>query len=150
MAEENNINLDCIEPAACFDNVKAGRGKAGRPRKRINDTGVSVIIALARVMCTEEEIAACLGVKTDTLYAEHNEQIFLEALKKGREHGKMSLRRHQFELSKTNATMAIWLGKQYLGQRDVIVNETEGESKEEHNITFVFADTSSKGVKSGE
>ena len=30
----------------------------------------------------------------------------------------MSLRRNQFELSKVNATMAIFLGKQYLGQSD--------------------------------
>ena len=144
MAEENNIDLDYIEPAACFDTVKTEKGKAGRPRKVINSTGVSVITALARVMCTEEEIAACLGVKIDTLHAKHNESLFLEAYQKGRENGKMSLRRHQFELSKVNATMAIWLGKQYLGQKDVIVNETEGEKKEEHNITFVFSDTSVK------
>lgn len=28
------------------------------------------------------------------------------------------MRRYQFELAKKNANMAIWLGKQYLGQRD--------------------------------
>ena len=31
----------------------------------------------------------------------------------------MSLRRSQFRLAENNATMAIWLGKQYLGQKDV-------------------------------
>lgn len=140
MADEN-VNLDYIEPAACFDMVQ---GKSGRPRKTLNSTGVRVVEALARVMCTDEEIAACLGIKIDTLHASHNEKAFLEARKKGQELGKMSLRRHQFELSKVNATMAIWLGKQYLGQRDVIVNQTEGAPTEEHNITFVFADTSVK------
>lgn len=30
----------------------------------------------------------------------------------------MSLRRTQFKLAEKNPTMAIWLGKQYLGQRD--------------------------------
>ena len=32
--------------------------------------------------------------------------------------GKRSLRRYQFDLAKTNATMAIWLGKQWLNQTD--------------------------------
>ena len=30
----------------------------------------------------------------------------------------MSLRRSQFRIAETNPTMAIWLGKQYLGQKD--------------------------------
>ena len=30
----------------------------------------------------------------------------------------ISLRRSQFKLAEKNATMAIWLGKQYLGQRN--------------------------------
>ncbi len=138
----DDIDLEYIEPATCFE-MASPSGK-GRKRKVLNATGVRVVEALARVMCTEEEIAACLGVKIDTLHAPHNEKAFLGALEKGRECGKMSLRRHQFELSKTNATMAIWLGKQYLGQRDVIVNENTGETSEEHNITLVFADTSAK------
>ena len=65
MAEENNIDLDYIEAAKCFDDVRT----KGRPRKVLNGTGIKVIEALSRVMCTEEEIAACLGVKKDTLHA---------------------------------------------------------------------------------
>lgn len=34
--------------------------------------------------------------------------------------GKISLRRSQWRLAEKNASMAIWLGKQYLGQRDVV------------------------------
>ena len=127
MADENvTVDLDYIEPANCFDMVSP-TGK-GRKRKVLNATGLRVVEALAMVMCTEDEIAACLGIKADTLHAPHNEKAFLESLKKGRECGKMSLRRHQFELSKTNATMAIWLGKQYLGQTDKVT--VEGEVKE--------------------
>lgn len=118
----DDIDLEYIAPATCFD-MASPSGK-GRKRKVLNATGVRVIEALARVMCTEEEIAACLGVKIDTLHAPHNVNVFLGALEKGRECGKMSLRRHQFELSKTNATMAIWLGKQYLGQKDDIKLDT--------------------------
>jgi hypothetical protein len=32
--------------------------------------------------------------------------------------GRISLRRTQFKLSETNVAMAIWLGKQYLGQTE--------------------------------
>lgn len=38
----------------------------------------------------------------------------------------MSLRRSQFRIAETNATMAIWLGKQYLGQKDYPKEELEG------------------------
>lgn len=147
MAQSNidNINydetLDTLEPASCFDEV---RGKKGRPRKVINSTGLAVIEALASVCCTKEEIAACLGVKKDTLDTPHNKDAYLDAYEKGHARGKMSLRRHQFELSKTSAAMAIFLGKNILGQRDVIPEGDSGGTKEEHNITFIFADTSAK------
>ena len=32
----------------------------------------------------------------------------------------------QFKLAEKNPTMAIWLGKQYLGQKDTINTTTEG------------------------
>ena len=41
--------------------------------------------------------------------------------KKGKDKGRMSLRRLQFEKAQTgNTTMLIWLGKQMLGQKDKI------------------------------
>ena len=43
--------IDKYEPAACFDLISKGRG---RPRKKINATGMKVIEALSRVMCIEE------------------------------------------------------------------------------------------------
>ena len=43
---------------------------------------------------------------------------FLEYFAEKRGAGKASLRRRQFEMAKSNPTMAIWLGKQYLGQAD--------------------------------
>lgn len=36
---------------------------------------------------------------------------------------KIKLRRNQLKLSEKSAAMAIWLGKQYLGQRDMIEYE---------------------------
>ena len=43
---------------------------------------------------------------------------FSEIFRQKRGKGKISLRRHQMRLAEKNATMAIWLGKQYLGQTD--------------------------------
>ena len=43
--------------------------------------------------------------------------------------GKSSLRRYQFNLAKTNATMAIWLGKQWLGQKDDVSQLVEFNGK---------------------
>ena len=43
---------------------------------------------------------------------------FAESFKMFSADGKISLRRTQFRMAETNVSMAIWLGKQYLGQRD--------------------------------
>lgn len=45
---------------------------------------------------------------------------FSEINAQKKDFGKVSLRRNQLELSKTNATMAIWLGKNWLGQTDKV------------------------------
>jgi hypothetical protein len=49
---------------------------------------------------------------------------FTEYYKQKSSKGKMSLRRRQFQMAETNPTMAIWLGKQYLGQTDKLENDT--------------------------
>ncbi len=68
------------------------------------------------IMCTQSEIASLLGVSLSTL--EHDPE-FLRIHKKGMDKGKSSLRRMQYHAaSGGNATMQIWLGKQYLGQKD--------------------------------
>lgn len=51
MSNIDYTNINSIEPASCFDEVKHGRG---RPRKVINAVGAKLIEALASVMCTEE------------------------------------------------------------------------------------------------
>jgi len=71
---------------------------------------------LARIMCTHSEIAEVLGVSLSTL--EHDPE-FLQVHKRGIEAGKASLRRMQWKSAEGgNVTSQIWLGKQYLGQRD--------------------------------
>ena len=85
---------------------------AGRPKKKID---YNLTEKLANIMCTQEEIATMFDCDVRTL---QRDEEFCRVFKKGKENGKMSLRRNQFKLSATNPTMAIWLGKQYLGQRD--------------------------------
>lgn len=91
----------------------------GRNKLIINKHGLETVEKLASMMCTEEEIASVLGVCVDTLNNENNREAFKERKEKGMNTGKASLRRLQFKLADSgNATMAIWLGKQYLGQTD--------------------------------
>jgi len=46
---------------------------------------------------------------------------------RGKGKGRLSIRRAQMKLlEKGNATMGVWLGKQYLGQRDVTPIELSG------------------------
>jgi hypothetical protein len=45
---------------------------------------------------------------------------FADTYKSKSQVGKSSLRRAQWKLAEKNASMAIWLGKQYLGQRDIV------------------------------
>ena len=86
---------------------------------------------LASIMCTIEEIAAVLGCSHDTL---QRNKKFCVLFKKGQQTGKASLRRRQFAMSEKNPTMAIWLGKQYLDQRDKQDLEMSGGLENTVNI----------------
>jgi hypothetical protein len=74
---------------------------------------------LCQMQATDEEIADFYGISTRTLERRRQEPVFAEAMQRGRAKGKLTVRRHQFRmLEQGNATMGIWLGKQYLGQGD--------------------------------
>lgn len=90
----------------------------GRPKKEID---VKEFEKLCALQCTLEEIAGWFDCCEDTIenwckstYKRNFSEVY--AQKRGK--GKISLRRAQFRLAETNASMAIWLGKQYLGQTD--------------------------------
>jgi len=90
----------------------------GRPKKEIDWVQFEQLCGLK---CTQSEIASMLRINVDTLCdraRERYEEDYSEVYKKYAESGNCSLRRNQFVLSKKNATMAIFLGKQWLGQRD--------------------------------
>ncbi len=111
---------------AFFDKVKT----KGRPKLVLNATGIDAIVKMAEIMCTDEEIASVLGTTVATLQNADNRDTFLECKQKGNANGKKSLRRIQFDIAKNgNATMAIWLGKQYLGQKETLTEGDEAVGK---------------------
>lgn len=106
----------------------------GRPKAVID---YKLVEKLCGIQCTGEEIASVLSVDYDTLNARIKEDYnmsFSEYFKKHSGNGKASLRRNQFNLSKTNAAMCIWLGKQYLGQRDEIPENRDNVIKVDVNF----------------
>lgn len=93
---------------------------SGRPKKEISKKQFE---EMCKVQCTENEICAILGIGIDKLLSwcqETYNDTFSNVYKKYSENGKMSLRRAQMRLAQTNASMAIWLGKNMLGQKDTI------------------------------
>jgi hypothetical protein len=86
----------------------------GRPKLDIDE---NIVRRLANRQCAKVEIAAVMGCSVDTLDRRFAEQIPL-----WREEGKSKLRSRMFELAGRKgpgqATMLIWLSKQYLGMAD--------------------------------
>ena len=82
---------------------------------------------LAAMQCTDEEIAAWFGVTTRTIERRRKTRAFQEALERGKAKGRVSMRRMQLKLlEQGNATMGVWLGKQYLGQTDEVTHHMHG------------------------
>ena len=98
----------------------------GRPPKPLNKKEFE---KLCHMLCTTSEIAAYFEMSKDTLYEavkrEYKEN-FSTIYAQKKEGGKISLRRKQHQLAEKSAAVAIFLGKNYLGQSDKqeIVQET--------------------------
>lgn len=90
----------------------------GRPKKEIDKKQFENLCAL---QCTQGEICGFFEVSDKTLSAwckRTYKMSFSEVFEQKRGKGKISLRRSQFRLAEKNASMAIFLGKNYLGQTD--------------------------------
>lgn len=104
-----------------------------RPKLDIDPQQVTM---LAEMQCTNVEIAAFFGCDEGTI-----RKRFSEELSKGRECGKISLRRMQWKAAENgNNTMLVWLGKQYLGQAEKV------ESKQEQDNTINITVTRATGA----
>ena len=97
----------------------------GRPRKEIDN---KIFENLCGLQCTLEEIAGVFDCSVDTIERwckREYRETFAEVYKKHSAKGKTSLRRIQFKLAEKSAAMAIFLGKNYLGQKDSIIETDE-------------------------
>lgn len=96
---------------------------AGRPKTNIDK---KLFEHLCSLQCTKEEIIGTLDVDDRTLdrwCKRTYKATFSDVFKIHSAKGRMSLRRTQFKLAEKNASMAIFLGKQYLGQQDRVEYE---------------------------
>ena len=98
---------------------------------------------LCGLQCTILEICDFFAVDDKTLNSWCKNtygMTFSEIFKIKRGKGQISLRRTQWKLAEKNASMAIFLGKQYLGQTDKV--ETTGEIKTTPTIKLEVVDNS--------
>lgn len=95
-----------------------GVPKMGRPKKEFD---IDQFEKLCKLQCTEQEISSWFQMCPDTLSDKCREvygKTFYEISHIYRETGKSSLRRTQWMLAEKSAYMAVFLGKNYLHQKD--------------------------------
>lgn len=97
--------------------------RTGRPRKPID---WEIVKGMLFVLATQQEIASYIGVAIDTLHTRCKKELgisFTELSEQKRQETKIQLRKAQLAVAldpkhRSHGTMLIWLGKQYLGQRE--------------------------------
>ena len=106
------------------------RGPKG-PSKLLSDNDFQRLLNMVRIHCTQTEICSILGMSDTTLnrrLQERGYENFLDLYKRHNDEGRMSLRRMQWQAAENgNSTMLVWLGKQYLGQKDKQEQTISGE-----------------------
>jgi len=98
--------------------VPKDKTKVGRPKLNIDGEKISKWISYG---ATVREIADVENCSED-----HIHTVFREKITKGKAERNIRLRKAQFELGLGgNCSMLIWLGKQYLGQKDTPMPDRE-------------------------
>jgi hypothetical protein len=104
---------------------------AGRPKVDIN---IDDFVKLCEMQCTRKEIAGffdCEEGALDRWIKETFGATYMVVFERFRSAGLLSLRRSQFQMSEKNVAMAIWLGKQYLGQKDIMTFNNLDDTEED-------------------
>lgn len=122
----------------------------GRPPIQIDQKQFENLCGL---QCTKEEVADFFDCSEDTIdrwclrtYGE----TFAVVFRKKRGNGKISLRRKQWKLADKSAAMAIFLGKNYLGQTDNVIIENPGQVSAIEQIAKMVLGSSDEDADSGE
>lgn len=115
--------------------------KRGRPKINIDWTEFD---KLCLIQCTLEEIADWFECSIDTIENRCKSEkrlIFSEYFKKKSVGGKISLRRKQFQMAQDgNVALLIFLGKQYLGQKDKPEDGTNNDKPQPIKIEIIAED----------
>jgi hypothetical protein len=125
---------------------------------RADDKTLKRLTQLGELQCTPDEVALIFGV-AEAAMAKFlaRSRLARAAFAGGRGHGLEAQRRAQFKLAETNATMAIFLGKNYLGQADRRELEQSGAIDLSHagqrvrdKLAAIAAEPAAEGDRQGE
>jgi hypothetical protein len=112
--------------------------KGGRPKKQIDQKEFEKLCFL---QCTKQEFCSWFDTTDKTLERWCKETYgmgFSEIFRIKRENGIISLRRTQFQLAEKSPAMAIFLGKNLLGQTDKMEQTVNGgEALTNINVRFI-------------
>lgn len=129
---------------------KVYTGKQGRPKYKITNDGIRLLEYLASLNATREEIYAAMGVDESVLNNNLNKSIFQETYNKGKQKYLLNIREAQRRLiHKDNAAMAIFLGKNYLGQTDSSQIQITEKPPEDMDVNELYALLKKKLGKDG-
>jgi hypothetical protein len=107
------------EEGAFLDELLSRPIGARKTKLQPDEDTLRALAEIARLFGTQEEAAAILGVSDRTLRSFFTEYPDArEVWDDGLMHAKVSLRRKQMALADKNAPASIFLGKNYLGQKD--------------------------------
>ena len=96
----------------------------GRPRVKID---MLELEKLCGMQCTDEEVAAFLGVSARTIERRRQLPKFRDVMDQARAKGRVSVRRALFKSAANgNIAAAIFLAKNLLGYKDIVSNEHSG------------------------
>lgn len=127
---------------------KKVKSKAGRPKVVVDWTTVD---AYLKAHCDGVEIAGVLGIAPISLYraCQRDKKVNFDAYSQQKKMtGKALLKFSQFqsamgtEKHPGNVTMSIWLGKNWLGQRETPENKSDKEPMKPPDFTFIAEDMS--------
>lgn len=112
-----------------------------RPKIVWTDKDFKSVEYMCLIHCTGEEIAGVMGVDYDTLNRLIKDKYnmgFSDYYKSKASQGKMSLRRLQWKSAESgNTSMLIFLGKQWLGQKDIVEAEVKNKIEVVNDVPSV-------------
>lgn len=120
--EVSDVESRLLEGLDVLDETVFSYPKKHNTGRKPRDIDFDIFEELCFIQCTDQEISTvfrmdkrAISIKVEEYYGfeySYIRKVFAEG-------GKASLRRAQFRLAQKNPALAIWLGKQYLGQKDV-------------------------------